>query len=496
MTIIQYTVTELQEGLAKKQFSSLEITEAYLAQIESCQKLNAFITVTADHALAAARAADQRRWSSTQDTRALEGIPLGIKDFFCTAGIRTTAASHILHNFIPPYESTVTANLLAEGAFCIGKTNADAFGMGSTNLNSDYGPCFNPWKQATDDKPLIAGGSSGGSAVAVAGLMAPAALGTDTGGSVRLPASFCGLVGFKPTYGRCSRFGITSYASSLDQAGILTHTVQDAALLMRTMAGHDPQDATSSFEPVPDYASTLHDSIRGKVIGIPKEAQLSGMRDDVKALWETSATWLREQGAEVIEVSWPHMMFGLPTYYILSCAEASSNLSRYDGIRFGLREAGHSLNEIYEATRAKGFGAEVRRRIMMGTFVLSAGHYDAYYRKAQQVRRLLINDTQEIFRHVDALLLPTAANPAFALGEEPKDPITTYLNDIFTVSVSLAGLPAISLPAGLSTPERLPLGMQLVGKPFGEGPLLNMAQKFFEAANFPRLTAIPGRYAA
>lgn len=487
MTILQRTACELLDGLAKKEYSSLEITDAFLAQIASCQDLNAFITVTADHARSMAQASDARRQSDPTNVGALEGLPIAVKDLFCTKGLRTTAASHILHNFIPPYESTVTANLFAEGALCLGKTTADAFGMGSTNLNSDYGPCFSPWRRAQDDQRLVAGGSSGGSASAVAGLMAPAALGTDTGGSVRLPASFCGLVGFKPTYGRCSRYGITGYASSLDQAGIMTHDVRDAARLMRVMAGHDAKDATSVNLPVPDYESTLEHSIRGRKVGIPKEAALEGMRDDVKKMWELSATWLREQGAEVIDVSWPHMMLGLPTYYILSCAEASSNLARYDGIRFGLREPGASLDEIYENTRSKGFGAEVRRRIMMGTFVLSAGHYDAYYRKAQQVRRLLINDALAIFNQVDTLLLPTAANPSFALGEEPKDPITTYLNDIFTVSISLAGLPAISVPVALSTPENLPLGMQLVGRHFEEGPMLNIAQKLHEAAQFPRL---------
>jgi aspartyl-tRNA(Asn)/glutamyl-tRNA(Gln) amidotransferase subunit A len=397
--------------------------------------------------------------------------------------VLTTAASHILDGFKPRYESTVSANLWKAGAVMLGKANLDEFAMGSSNITSHYGPVENPWRRRGDNRPLVPGGSSGGSAAAVAGRFAMGATGTDTGGSIRQPAAFCGIVGIKPTYGRCSRWGIVAFASSLDQAGPMTRTVRDAAIMLGAMAGHDPKDSTSAPRPVPDYAAALTGNIRGLKVGVPKEYRVDGMSKEIAALWDKGLDWLRAAGAEVQEVSLPHTKYALAVYYIIAPAEASSNLARYDGVRFGLRVPGENLTEMYENTRAAGFGAEVKRRILIGTYVLSAGYYDAYYKKAQKVRTLISRDFKAAFEKVDVLLAPTAPTPAFAIGEKMDDPIAMYLNDVFTVPASLAGLPAMSLPAGLSG-DGLPLGLQLIGKPFDEETVLRAGGVLEEAAQF------------
>jgi aspartyl-tRNA(Asn)/glutamyl-tRNA(Gln) amidotransferase subunit A len=406
-----------------------------------------------------------------------------MKDLFCTEGVLTTAASHILDGFKPRYESTVSANLWKAGAIMLGKANLDEFAMGSSNITSHYGAVENPWRRRGDNRPLVPGGSSGGSAAAVAGRFAMGATGTDTGGSIRQPAAFCGIVGIKPTYGRCSRWGIVAFASSLDQAGPMTRTVRDAAIMLGAMAGHDPKDSTSAPRPVPDYAAALTGNIRGLKVGVPKEYRVDGMSKEIVALWDKGLDWLRAAGAEVQEVSLPHTKYALAVYYIIAPAEASSNLARYDGVRFGLRVPGDNLTEMYENTRAAGFGAEVKRRILIGTYVLSAGYYDAYYKKAQKVRTLISRDFKAAFEKVDVLLAPTAPTPAFAIGEKMDDPIAMYLNDVFTVPASLAGLPAMSLPAGLSG-DGLPLGLQLIGKPFDEETVLRAGGVLEEAAQF------------
>ena len=473
------------DGLAAGAFCAVDLTRAHLDAMAAARDLNLFITETPEAALAAAEATDARR-AAGGSLGPLDGIPVAVKDLFCTKGVLTTAASHILDGFEPPYDSTVSAKLQAAGAVLLGKANLDEFAMGSSNMTSYYGPAKNPWGPL-DGKDLVPGGSSGGSAAAVAARVATAAIGTDTCCSIRQPASFCGVVGLKPTYGRCSRWGIVAFASSLDQAGPITRTVRDAALMLQAMAGHDPKDATSAPLEVPDFAAALGSGIAGLKVGIPAEYRLDGMADEIDALWRQGVAWLEAAGAEVREVSLPHTSYALPTYYIIAPAEASSNLARYDGVRYGLRVDGATLDEMYENTRGAGFGAEVRRRVLIGTYVLSAGYYDAYYLKAQRVRALIARDFQHAFEDVDVLLTPTAPSDAFAIGDKMDDPITMYLNDVFTVPISLAGLPAVSVPAGLSA-RGLPLGLQLVGRPFDEVTVLCAAQALETAAAF---TAAP-----
>ncbi|MEW5703586.1 MAG: Asp-tRNA(Asn)/Glu-tRNA(Gln) amidotransferase subunit GatA [Pseudomonadota bacterium] len=473
------TIAAAREGLRKKDFSASELVNAHLKAAEAGRGLNAFITETPERALAAAKASDARL--ARGEGGALEGVPLAVKDLFCTAGVRTTAASHILDGFTPPYESTVTANLWEAGAVLVGKTNLDEFAMGSSNMTSYFGPVENPWRRRGDMRPLVPGGSSGGSAAAVAARLCLGATGTDTGGSIRQPAAFCGIVGLKPTYGRCSRWGIIAFASSLDQAGPMARTVRDAAILLGAMAGFDPKDSTSADLPVPDYEAALKAGVRGLKVGIPKEYRVDGMAQEIRDLWARGRAWLEEGGAEIVEVSLPHTKYALADYYIIAPAEASSNLARYDGVRYGLRVAGKDLADMYKKTRAEGFGPEVRRRILIGTYVLSAGYYDAYYRKAQKVRALIAADFEAAFRKVDVLLTPTTPTPAFPIGEKTDDPIAMYLNDVFTVPASLAGLPAVSVPAGLSA-DGLPLGLQLIGRAFDEETVLRAAQALEDAA--------------
>ena len=413
----------------------------------------------------------------------LDGLPIAVKDLFCTQDVQTTAGSHILGGFKPPYESTVTANLWRAGAVMLGKANMDEFAMGSANVTSAYGKVENPWRRRGDNRPLVPGGSSGGSAAAVAARAALAATGTDTGGSIRQPASFCGIVGLKPTYGRCSRWGIVAFASSLDQAGPMTRTVQDAAIMLGAMAGHDPKDSTSAPMPVPDFEAALGRDIRGLRIGIPREYRLDGMPGEIETLWQQGMRWLEAAGATAVEINLPLTKYALPAYYIIAPAEASSNLARYDGVRFGLRVPGDSLDGMYENTRAQGFGAEVRRRILIGTYVLSAGYYDAYYLKAQKVRALIARDFDQAFQRCDAILTPTAPSAAFTIGEKMDDPVAMYLNDVFTVPSSLAGLPAISVPAGI-TADGLPLGLQAIGRAFDEETVLRVGAALERAAGF------------
>jgi aspartyl-tRNA(Asn)/glutamyl-tRNA(Gln) amidotransferase subunit A len=480
------TLSEARLGLAAKQFSARELAEAYVAAMEAARPLNAFITETPERALEMAAASDERL--ARGEARPLDGIPIAVKDLFCTKGILTTAGSHILDGFRPPYESTVTEKLWQAGAVMLGKTNLDEFAMGSSSTTSYYGPVENPWRKQSkdrlgDNRPLVPGGSSGGSAAAMAAHAALAATGTDTGGSIRQPASFCGIVGLKPTYGRCSRWGVVAFASSLDQPGPLARNVRDAALLLGAMAGYDPRDSTSAPLPVPDYAAALTGDISGLRIGIPREYRADGMAAEIEALWQQGVAWLRDAGAEPVEVSLPMTRYALPAYYIIAPAEASSNLARYDGVRFGLRVPGDSLDDMYELTRARGFGAEVRRRVLIGTYVLSAGYYDAYYLKAQKVRSLIARDFVAAFERVDCLLTPTAPSAAFAIGENSDDPIAMYLNDVFTIPASLAGLPALSVPAGLSA-DGLPLGLQVIGRAFDETTVLRIGEALERAADF------------
>ena len=477
------TIAAARAGLDAGEFSARELTEAHIDAMAQHKTLNAFITETPERALADADAADARR-AKGEGAGPMDGVPIAMKDLFCTADVRTTAGSHILEPFTPPYESTVSAKLKAGGSVMLGKANLDEFAMGSANITSYYGPVTNPWvASGGDNRQRVPGGSSGGSAAAVAARIAIAATGTDTGGSIRQPASFCGIVGMKPTYGRCSRWGIVAFASSLDQAGPMTRTVEDAAIMLQVMAGHDPKDSTSAPYATPNFAEKLGAGVKGLKIGLPREYRVDGMPAEIDRVWNQGADWLRAQGAEVVEISLPHTKYALPTYYIIAPAEASSNLARYDGVRYGLRVDGGDLKEMYENTRAEGFGAEVKRRIMIGTYVLSAGYYDAYYLKAQKVRSLILRDFNQAFEQVDAILTPTAPSAAFVLGEKQDDPVQMYLNDVFTVPASMAGMPAISVPGGLSD-EGLPLGLHLIGKPFDEVTLFQIASALEEAAGF------------
>jgi aspartyl-tRNA(Asn)/glutamyl-tRNA(Gln) amidotransferase subunit A len=475
------TIAEARAGLKAKAFSALELSDAHLAAMEQARALNAYVLETPEQAQAMAKASDMR--IAKDEARPLEGIPLAIKDLFCTHNVRTTACSHILGNFVPPYESTVTSQLWRDGAVMLGKTNNDEFAMGSSNETSYLGPVTSPWRRRGANAPLVPGGSSGGSAAALAAQLCLGATGTDTGGSIRQPASFTGTVGLKPTYGRCSRWGIVAFASSLDQAGPFARTVRDAAILLRSMAGHDPKDTTSVDREVPDYEAAVGRSVKGMRIGIPREYRVEGMPAEIEALWRQGAEWLKSAGAELVEVSLPHTKYALPAYYIVNPAEASSNLARYDGVRYGLRVPGRDITELYEKTRAEGFGKEVRRRVLIGTYVLSAGYYDAYYVRAQKVRTLIKQDFETCFASgVDAILTPTTPSAAFAIGEKgAADPIEMYLNDVFTVTVNMAGLPGISVPAGLDAQE-LPLGLQLIGRPFDEETLFSLGQIIEDAA--------------
>jgi aspartyl-tRNA(Asn)/glutamyl-tRNA(Gln) amidotransferase subunit A len=482
------TLKAALDGLAARRFSSEEITRAHLQAIEAARPLNAFVLETPERALEMARASDVR--IAAGDAGSLEGAPIGIKDLFCTQGVRSTAGSRILGNFIPPYESTVTSHLWRDGAVMLGKLNMDEFAMGSSNETSAFGPVINPWRSEGSNRDLTPGGSSGGSAAAVAADLVLGATATDTGGSIRQPASLTGTVGMKPTYGRCSRWGVVAFASSLDQAGPIARTVEDVAILMRSMSGHDPKDSTSLPVEVPDFPSFVGRSPKGLRIGVPKEYRVDGMPGEIDELWARGVAWLRDAGCEIVDVSLPHTRYALPAYYIIAPAEASSNLARYDGMRYGLRVDGASLNEVYEETRAAGFGEEVKRRILIGAYVLSAGYYDAYYLKAQKVRRRIADDFETAFRHVDALLTPTAPSAAFGLGDNTADPVAMYLNDIFTVTVNLAGLPAISVPGGLDA-KGLPLGLQLIGRPLDEGTLFTLAGAVEKAAGF---ASKPGRW--
>ncbi len=487
MILTDLTLAQARAGLRDRQFSAVELTDAFLAAIaEVNPRLNAFITVTGEAARAQAAAADAAL--AAGDTRALTGIPLAIKDLFCTKGVRTTAGSKILAPFVPPYESTVTANLLRDGAVFLGKVNMDEFAMGSSNMTSAFGPVTNPWTRAGDNRALVPGGSSGGSAAAVAARLALGATATDTGGSIRQPASFCGIAGIKPTYGRCSRWGVVAFASSLDHPGPLARTVEDCAILLGSMSGFDPKDSTSANLKVPDFAAACRRGVKGLRIGVPREYRMDGMAPEIEAIWQQGLAWLRAEGAEIVDVSLPHTKYGLATYYIVAPAEASSNLARYDGVRFGARTNGADLIELYENTRAEGFGAEVKRRILIGTYVLSAGYYDAYYLKAQKVRALILKDFNDVFQQVDALLTPTAPSAAFAQGEKMDDPVTMYLNDVFTVPANMAGVPGLSVPAGLDS-QGLPLGLQVLGRSFDEETVFAVGAAIERAAGF---TALPG----
>lgn len=469
--LTKLTIAEALDGLKKKEFSAVELTQAYIKEMENKRRLNAYVLETPEIALAQARVSDEKYANGTNG--ALEGIPLGIKDLFCTKDIRTTACSHILDGFEPQYESTVTSKLLNAGVSVLGKLNMDEFAMGGSNETSYYGPVVNPWSK---DKDLVAGGSSGGSAAAVAAGICAGATGTDTGGSIRQPSAFCGVTGIKPTYGRCSRYGIIAFASSLDQAGPIAKDVRDCALLLKVMSGYDAKDSTSAKAEVPDFEKFLGQDIKGLKIGIPAEYHPEGLNEEIAAYWDKGIELLKARGAEIVNISLPHTKYALATYYIIAPAEASSNLARYDGLRFGLRVPGEHLDNMYINSRTEGFGKEVKRRIMIGTYVLSAGYYDAYYLKAQKVRRLIRQDFLNAFEKCDVILTPTAPTAAFPIGDKSmaENPINMWLNDVFTVSVNLAGLPAMSLPIGLSK-EGLPLGLQLIGKAFDEATVFKAA---------------------
>ena len=474
------TLAQARDGLRKKSFSAVELAAAHAQAIEQARALNAYVLETAERASDMAKASDARL--AKGEARPLEGIPIAVKDMFATRGVRTTACSHILDNFVPTYESTVTANLWRDGAVLLGKTNNDEFAMGSSNETSYFKPVVSPWRRKESNTPLTPGGSSGGSATAVAANLCLGATGTDTGGSIRQPAAFTGIVGMKPTYGRCSRWGIVAFASSLDQAGPFARTVRDAAILLRSMAGPDAKDTTCVDRDVPDYEAAVGRSVKGLRIGIPKEYRVEGMPGEVEALWEQGQAWLKSAGAELVEVSLPHTKYALPAYYIVAPAEASSNLARYDGVRYGLRVPGKDITGMYEATRGEGFGKEVRRRVMIGTYVLSAGYYDAYYLRAQKVRTLIKHDFEQAFdAGIHAMLTPATPTAAFGIGEKGDDPIAMYLNDVFTVTVNMAGLPGIAVPAGLDA-QGLPLGLQLIGRPFDEETLFSLGAAIEQAA--------------
>jgi aspartyl-tRNA(Asn)/glutamyl-tRNA(Gln) amidotransferase subunit A len=477
------TIAELRDGFRSGQFKAREVAEAFNAAVAGARALNAFTVETPEDALAAADAADAARGKG--EAGALAGIPLGIKDLFATEGVDTTAGSRILKGFRPPYESTVSGNLRKAGAGMLGKLNMDEFAMGSSNETSAYGPVISPWKRNDrGNAALTPGGSSGGSATAVAACLAPGVTGTDTGGSIRQPAAFTGICGIKPTYGRCSRWGIVAFASSLDQAGPMAKTVRDCAILLEAMAGFDAKDSTSLDLPVPQWEAGLSSDLKGKRVGIPAEYRIEGVPADIDALWDKGVEWLRDAGAEPVKISLPHTKYALPTYYIIAPAEASSNLARYDGVRYGLRVEGvKTLDDMYAATRAAGFGAEVKRRIMIGTYVLSAGFYDAYFTKAQRVRTLIKQDFRNAFESCDLILTPTAPSAAFALGDKSADPIAMYLNDVFAVPASLAGLPAMSVPGGLDE-QGLPLGLHLIGRELDEQGVLNAALAIEQRAGF------------
>jgi aspartyl-tRNA(Asn)/glutamyl-tRNA(Gln) amidotransferase subunit A len=491
-SLFDLTLAQARDLLARRELSAVELTRSYLTAVEALNpRINAYITITAEQALLQAHAAEAAL--ARGEGRALTGIPLAIKDLFCTAGIRTTAGSNILGEFVPPYESTVTANLLRDGAVFLGKANLDEFAMGSSNSTSAFGGVENPWSRRNDpDTALVPGGSSGGSAAAVAARLAMGATATDTGGSIRQPAAFCGIAGIKPTYGRVSRFGTVAFASSLDQAGPLARTVEDCAILLGSMSGFDPKDSTSADMPVPDFAAACQRGVKGLRIGIPREYRLPGMPAEIEALWQQGIAWLKEAGATTVDISLPHTQYALPTYYIVAPAEASSNLARYDGVRFGLRDDGVDLKDLYERTRRAGFGEEVRRRILIGTYVLSAGYYDAYYLKAQKIRTLIKRDFDEAWGKVDAILTPATPSAAFGRDEKQDDPVAMYLNDVFTVTANLAGIPGLSVPAGLDA-QGLPLGLQVLGKSFDEETVFAVGHAIERAANF---TATPALKAA
>ncbi|WP_372612775.1 Asp-tRNA(Asn)/Glu-tRNA(Gln) amidotransferase subunit GatA [Aquicoccus sp.] len=487
------TIAAARDALRAGEVTSVELTEACLSAVEGAGALNAFVHHTPQIAMEQARAADAR--IKAGDAPAMCGIPLGIKDLFCTRGVPSQAGSRILEGFRPEYESTVTQNLFDAGAVMLGKLNMDEFAMGSSNETSVYGNAVNPWRRGNNDVPLTPGGSSGGSAAAVAADLCLGATGTDTGGSIRQPAAFTGITGIKPTYGRCSRWGIVAFASSLDQAGPMTRTVRDAAIMLEAMCGHDPKDSTSADLAVPDFEAMLTGDIRGRKIGIPREYRMDGMPDEIEALWAEGRRMLEDAGAQMVDISLPHTKYALPAYYVIAPAEASSNLARYDGVRYGHRATlaqGDGITEMYEKTRAEGFGDEVQRRVMVGTYVLSAGFYDAYYNRARKVRTLIKRDFEEAFAAgIDAILTPATPSAAFGLGEmSDADPVAMYLNDVFTVTVNLAGLPGIAVPAGLDK-QGLPLGLQLIGRPWEEGDLLNGAYALERAAGF---VAKPGKW--
>ena len=486
--LLSLSAVEARAALDAGDVSAPELTGAYLAAIEETGALNNFVAVTAERAMEMAEASQAR--IKAGEAGLIEGIPVGVKDLFCTAGVASTACSKILGGFTPTYESTVTANLWREGGVMLGKINCDEFAMGSANETSAFGPAVNPW-QASDGTDLVPGGSSGGSASAVAARSALLATGTDTGGSIRQPAAFCGVVGMKPTYGRCSRWGIVAFASSLDQAGPFSRTVADNALMMQAMASHDLKDSTSTDAPLPDLMAALDKGVKGMKIGVPSEYVMDGMDSEVVELWEKGQAWLRDAGAELVEISLPHTKYALPAYYIIAPAEASSNLARYDGVRYGLRVEADSLDDMYGETRAAGFGDEVQRRIMIGTYVLSAGYYDAYYLKAQKVRRLIKQDFDTAYETVDAILTPATPTAAFPVGRKVDDPVTNFLNDVFTVPANLAGLPGMAVPAGLNA-DGLPLGLQILGRPFDEATLYSIGRVIEDAAAFD---AVPSRRA-
>lgn len=493
-TLTNQTIAEALAGLKKKEFSATELTAAHIKVMEETRHLNAYVTETPEQALDAAKESDKK--IAAGEMRPLEGIPIGMKDLFCTKGVRTTACSKILGNFVPQYESTVSGKLLNDGAIFLGKTNLDEFAMGSSNTTSAFGNVISPWKRNDgSNADLVPGGSSGGSSAAVAARSCMAATGTDTGGSIRQPAAFCGIAGIKPTYGRCSRWGVIAFASSLDQPGIFARTVEDCALVLESMSGHDPKDSTSADKPVPNFAAAINGNVKGLKVGIPKEYNVEGIPAEISTIWQKGIEWLKAGGAEIVDISLPHTKYALPTYYIIAPAECSSNLARYDGVRYGVRKEGENLNDMYGRTRAEGFGNEVIRRILIGTYVLSAGYYDAYYIKAQKLRRLIFEDFMNAYKQCDVILTPTAPSAAFAIGENDDDPLKMYLNDVFTVPASLAGVPGMSVPAGVDG-KGLPLGLQILGRPWDEETVFKVSGYIEAAAQFTAMPQLIGKKAA